>query len=61
MFRVDADTLRHITDHFVKEMEKGWYTSLAASISVESLTFHQLRTGKHRWRHCTLSSSARIT
>ncbi|GKZ56689.1 hexokinase A [Aspergillus niger] len=23
MFRVDADTLRHITDHFVKEMEKG--------------------------------------
>ncbi|PYH70838.1 hexokinase [Aspergillus vadensis CBS 113365] len=23
MFRVDGDTLRHITDHFVKEMEKG--------------------------------------
>lgn len=39
MFRVDGDTLRRITDHFVKEMEKGLYTVLTTHCSKGSDIF----------------------
>lgn len=39
MFRVDGDTLRHITDHFVKEMERGSYIALTTHCSKGSDIF----------------------
>ena len=48
IFTVDQAKLKEVTEHFVKELEKGKYSVLPRSDRILTPT----RTQRRRWQHC---------